>query len=247
MKYFMRIGYIIDMSIEFPTGSQTDRVHAHFESVDNVKALLHLLMSRGADKETLENKHVVGNLSTLIDRVAEANKTLFLPQISGATWVVIAASEQDVRDVYSKIEEIASFQAKIDPSKLPTQCIYAHEFANALGISDGSLEVTTWNPVGSQKPIYKFAGVHEIGYVDVDSKKTVNFDLTAKSYIFARRKQADKAVLEGIIAIEDLGKADSVRSLYQYDWHRISIASKPNYNKEEEIVKAKKYFFRDIK
>ena len=101
-------------------------------------------------------------------------------------------------------------------------CIYVHEFASALGISDGNLYASR-RQGDPEKAVYPIRGIHDIGYVDIPEQQiTVYFDLTAKAYVFTDGSigSVEDAVMQGIIIVEQIGKTDAVESLYQVGWKK---------------------------
>jgi hypothetical protein len=193
------------------------------------------LLIQGADPSTLASENVRGATHNMLARTQEAGKKLFLAEVNGASWAVVAGSEQDVSLTEETVENIANLQAHIKPDSLSGECIGVHEYASSLGISNGNLG-RKYKSTGHVGSIYPDPGIHEIGYNDVVSAgKTVYFDLTSKVYSFAD-KEADEAVLEGLIIVEDIGHSEAVSNIYQSDWRREPF--EPDQSKLDYILQS---------
>lgn len=190
-----------------------------FTEVTSAEDLRELLIARRAHEQTLASEKVQGSLSKLVERTQETGKKLFVMDAGEGQWAVVANSEDDARQVQTKLKELSRLQGSVDADKLWMQCIYIHEFASALGISNGNFSSTS-RKGNIEDSIYQIRGIHDIGYVDIpDKKKSVYFDLTSKPYVFTE-DSANDAVMEGVIIVEELGESGAVESLYQNNWHR---------------------------
>lgn len=190
-----------------------------FTEVTTAEELRGLLSTRNAHEQTLASERVQGNLSKLVERTKEAEKKLFVMDLGEGQWAVVANSEQDAQQVQGKLTELSKLQDTVDAEKLWGMCIYIHEFASGLGISNGNFSATS-RKGNLEDSVYQIRGIHDIGYVDLpDQKKSVYFDLTSKPYFFTDGS-ANDAVMQGIVIIEELGKSGAVESLYQNNWRR---------------------------
>ncbi len=98
------------------------------------------------------------------------------------------------------------------------QCIYVHEFANAVGLSDGNMSANNGRDYQGKKAIYAIRGIHEIGFKNLkDQERTIYFDLTSKPYVFTKG-DANNAVMEGVIVIDKERGTSIISELYQCTW-----------------------------
>lgn len=157
-------------------------------------------------------------LHNLLASAQETNNNLFITQEIGR-WAVIAASTDHIARVDERMRPIMDLQANITARTLSGQCRYAHEYASALGISDGNLVKVDRNMYAdSPFPGY---GHHEIGYADsAVAGLSVYFDLTAKLNAFSEWPHTS-AILEGVIVVDDYQRTEVISRLYRSDdWLR---------------------------
>jgi hypothetical protein len=175
------------------------------------------------------------NLHKLFDRVQESAQRLFIVENAGLRFAVIAtnldalAKNQDYIDAYMK------FQANVIPDSLWMNCIYIHEFAAALGLTDGNAMAVHRPGTHPDKAVYPIRGIHDVGWKKVD-EQFLWVDFTARPYIFSQRK-AEESALEGLIVIEDIktsifgvlaGIRPAMQNLYQCSWERTSYNPTPS-------------------
>jgi len=191
-----------------------------YREVSSINDLNQLLINNYIPDQILMNDKIQQNLTNLIDRAHKTHKRLFVLTLKNKLWAVLASSDNEVQQNQVKIEEISELQSSINGESLWGQCIYVHEFASALGITNGNMFAGGRNGDPS-KSIYPIRGIHKIGYSDMpEQNNTIYFDLTAKPYVFTCGQPVDNAIMEGVIIVEQLGQTQSIESLYQTGWQR---------------------------
>jgi hypothetical protein len=129
------------------------------------------------------------------------------------------SKEQEILKFQDTLSAISKLQANIDGEKLQGMCIYIHEYASAVGLSDGNLKAG-YSKGNNEDSIYPILGIHEVGYIDKpDQNASIYFDLTSKRYVF-RDPDTKSTALQGISVIEDYGTTQTMENLYQSSWSR---------------------------
>lgn len=198
--------------------------------VSSVQDLISTLELKGADKVNLFDAEVLNNLKNLFDATLVVGKKLFIVETNEGAWAVVASSQEEVRRYQSQVEEISLFESKLVPKRLWGRCTVVHEFAYVEGISDGVISAN--KPTVREKSIFPDMNFHDIGFKQVD-KKSIYFDLTAKVYSFTRvikidkrnleRGDAEKAILEGLITIDDVNDTSTIQALFQSKWTKYGL------------------------
>lgn len=209
---------------ETPYGESDGQPPVFIETPD-IFSLTSLLATYGDPAEMLHRPDVQLRLTNLAERTADAGKHLFVMDAGNGPWAVVADGLDAVHEVEGKLVEIARFHSRLRDEALQTNCKPVSMLASAMHVGDGILATGLQQELqdhDNATSIYTWLGVHTIGYADLpDTGKTVHYDLTAKSYVFAEHPhQTADAVMEGLMTVEALGRTDAIETLYQATWRQ---------------------------
>jgi hypothetical protein len=230
-----------------PNTPETKQLPFKVTEISSTDQLLAVAKERSS--EALPER-IIKNLTNLSERTKEVNTKLFIVESKNLRFAVVADNKEMISKNQKDVNSFLSFQESIDPDSLWGNCIYIHEFAAALGFTDGNAYAIRAKDGDNEKSIYPIQGIHEIGWKKVENH-LLWVDFTSRPYIFSEGDAA-KSVIEGLIVIQEDQVSlpnevahipQSIQILYQCGWYKENF--NPNHPLSEHVLeKGKKQFVK---